>query len=762
MTVARVAIIGVGPRGLSILQHLGASATHLPAGCEVEVHLVDPGETGQGTHSSRQPAHLLTNTIANQVTMFSADQGPSFTEWTDRHGYRRYARSYFPTGGESGEAVGEHDYLPRSVLGAYLSWVFDTTARALPREIRLVHHRDVAVDVETGADRRLTVRLGRGGAITVDFAVLATGHCERTPSAEDLEYTAFVRRNAGRNAHLAYHPTPYPVDRLRDIAPGTDVLVQGLGLTAYDVISELTVGRDGWFDGQGLGTVYRPSGREPRLHLFSRGCLPSGARGVNEKGVVGQHRARFLTPSAIRRLRSATGVTQLDFETDVVPLLLREMGYAYRCAVERREVPPDGYEFPPDDRGAVEGLLDPLRDARFAGLDEFTQFFVDHATEDLRQAERGNLTAPLKAAADVVRDTRTAIREAIEFGGLTPDSHQAFTSTWVPTMNRVAFGPPRQRNAELLALLRAGVVDLAGGPGCRVEPAETAARFAVRTEFTGGRATCHADALVVARLDPFEPERDRSPLTANLLARGLVRPFTNGSYRPGGIDIDRSGRVIDGNGDATPNLWAVGYLVEGPRFYTHALPRQSLPSQFHADADACVRDMDDRIRTTRRMEGSAMIIESGGQLPYREFRMRHPTESAAPVHWSWKSLADALAAADHTEYGDLTLTKPDGDHQVVPGNSLTYQVVRPGERTNPHRHTWWHLYFNRSGSGSVVFDDIEDATEMNVGDVLLIPAWCVHHFENDAPREDLVLLNMSNLPQQSGLGNLFSEEKVQK
>ncbi|WP_158707458.1 cupin domain-containing protein [Streptomyces sp. NRRL F-2799] len=155
-----------------------------------------------------------------------------------------------------------------------------------------------------------------------------------------------------------------------------------------------------------------------------------------------------------------------------------------------------------------------------------------------------------------------------------------------------------------------------------------------------------------------------------------------------------------------------------------------------------------------------MPVQTGSQFPYPEFRKRHVQERPAPILWQWENLAKELAAADHTEYGTLTLATPDGDHQVVPGTSMTFQSVRPGEHTTPHTHSWWHLYFVRSGSGALVFDETEETVRLSGGDIMLIPAWHVHHFENNESGVDLLLLNMSNLPQLATLHNKFSKEYV--
>ncbi|MGX1885820.1 cupin domain-containing protein [Streptomyces sp. NPDC055287] len=153
-----------------------------------------------------------------------------------------------------------------------------------------------------------------------------------------------------------------------------------------------------------------------------------------------------------------------------------------------------------------------------------------------------------------------------------------------------------------------------------------------------------------------------------------------------------------------------------------------------------------------------MPVQAGSQFPYLEFRKRHGREQPSPVVWQWENLAKEIEAAEHTEYGTLTLSSPGGGHEIVPGASMTFQAVPPGDRTTPHSHSWWHLYFVRSGSGTVIFDETGETAEMSDGDIMLIPAWCVHHFENRESQETLLLLNMSNLPQLAGLYNNFSKE----
>src|ERR1700753_2875665 len=90
-----VTIIGLGPRGLSLLERIVHSAQRRPQTGELLIELVDPGECGQGTHYARQFRHLLTNTLATQVTLFPLDSalgencGLSFGDWANSARYRR-------------------------------------------------------------------------------------------------------------------------------------------------------------------------------------------------------------------------------------------------------------------------------------------------------------------------------------------------------------------------------------------------------------------------------------------------------------------------------------------------------------------------------------------------------------------------------------------------------------------------------------------------------------------------------------------------
>ena len=75
------------------------------------------------------------------------------------------------------------------------------------------------------------------------------------------------------------------------------------------------------------------------------------------------------------------------------------------------------------------------------------------------------------------------------------------------------------------------------------------------------------------------------------MTRGLIRAFENGGYHPGGIDIAPTHQVVGRDGLVNARIWAIGYPVEGPHYYTQELPRPGRKSRLTIDAEICVQGL---------------------------------------------------------------------------------------------------------------------------------------------------------------------------
>jgi hypothetical protein len=611
--MVRIAIVGVGSRGLTVLERVVAHERRQRSG-EMEVYLFDPDPPGAGCHDPCQSSIHLVNTVAGQLTQFSdasvvgagpVMSGPTFFQWLQEQARMGLEPSL------AGVEVHADAYYPRGLFGRYLMWALRYVRALAPPHVR-VHFKQSAVEhARRGPEGLWSLKAGHE-EFHADYLFLTTGHTR--PTSPPARAPEPVR--AGSRGTLVVDD-PYPMAaKLAAISADMTVAVEGMGLTAFDVVADLTVGRGGRFEtapGTGKKTYVR-SGREPRLLLFSRSGIPLSARAVNQKGVSGQYRAHFLQLAKVREWRAQR---QLDFVEDVLPLLVADMEYAWCDAYlrgrqgewaaarfcDKYAAAADAQEreklvaqhVPPEARFSWSELAQPVPATALAGREAYGQWLTTHLRRDVDEALKGNRDSPLKAACDVLRDLRDNLRAAIEFGGLTEASHRWVLGEFLPIMNRLAVGPPESRISEMLALMEAGVLDAGYGPGAVCEPATDGGRMHVRATRWVERSQ-EVDALVKARISMHSPGEDASPLLQGLLADGHVRLFHNGSLHPGGIAIDRHHHWIARDGSVIENAWALGIPTEGPKFCTFVIPRPGVNSTALVDAGRAVGRMLSMIR----------------------------------------------------------------------------------------------------------------------------------------------------------------------
>jgi uncharacterized NAD(P)/FAD-binding protein YdhS len=578
----------------------------------VEILLFDPNEPGVGCHDPEQAEFLSVNTVAGQITQFSdasvigagpAMEGPSFYQWL--HDEPRTGRAV----ADRGATVSADAYYSRSLFGRYLHWVFHYLCALAPAHVKIRFIRAAVTCAECGTDDTWVLSTPVG-AFRANYLFLTTGHAK--PASANAGSAGPTKRASARRQATAVVSDPYPIKKkLSFVEPGMIVAIEGMGLTACDVLAELTVGRGGRFvpmspNGE---KKYIPSGKEPRIIAFSRSGLPLTARAVNQKGVSVQYRPRFLFAQKLRELRATR---KLDFGRDVLPLLLADMQYAYYeallrerrdpvasmlfcnqfvCAdLARREALIAKY-IPSKDRFSWDKVVAPVPDAALATRTEFRAWLASYLRQDLAEAGKGNVDSPLKAASDVLRDLRDTLRAAIDFGGLSEASHRWLLSEFLPVMNRIAVGPPPARIAEMLALMQAGVLEADWGPGAACERSAAPSGFLRIASARWPEHTAEVHALIKARVSMPSPEDDASPLMRGLLDAGYVRPFHNGNFHPGGIEINRDFNWVSRRGELVGNAWALGIPTEGIKFYTFVVPRSGVNSTALVDAGRAVSKM---------------------------------------------------------------------------------------------------------------------------------------------------------------------------
>jgi gentisate 1,2-dioxygenase len=128
--------------------------------------------------------------------------------------------------------------------------------------------------------------------------------------------------------------------------------------------------------------------------------------------------------------------------------------------------------------------------------------------------------------------------------------------------------------------------------------------------------------------------------------------------------------------------------------------------------------------------------------------------------WSWEKIRPLVSAAidvaspESVERRVLQLVPPIAEHQDEQQTSRTLsaniQILLPGEKARPHRHTMNALRFVLEGSGATTIVDGK-ACPMEEGDLILTPSWTWHEHIHEGA-EPIVWLDALDVPFQRYMG----------
>ena len=607
-----LAIVGAGPTASSLLERLSANAPELLAGRPLRVHLIDPHRAGTG-RVWRQDLHplLWMNSMAEDVTMFTDDSvqcegplrpGPSLYEWAEQIDDDTLAASCSPELAAEIRGLSPMTFPTRLVQSVYLDWFHREVLASLPNDVEVVVHERRAIDVRDGANGTQCVVLdGVDDALPADVVVLSLGHLDAAPGPHGDALAQFAAAHG-----LAYLPPGHTAEQeLSVLGPADDVIVLGFGQAFTDLVILLTEGRGGRFVEVDDGTLrYEASGHEPVVHVGSRRGVPYRSKLDYRLQAAPAPLPRFLDEVAIERLVGRDG--PLQFRRDVLPLVLKEVGWAYyhelfnahpertSMSWERfaeRFAATDGTdeidrlvaEYVPDpaDRFDVDALNRPLADLRFNSADEAHQHIARHVVDDVARRTDPAHSADLGAFIGLLTSFGSLGRIAAS-GKLTTRSRiEELGTWWFSFFMYYASGPPPARLRQFLALADAGVLRFIGAD-ISVTGDPALGRFVARS-------TSHPDAIagntfVDARIATPSVARTTDPLLRRLHERGevveeLVSDGNGWSANTGKVVVAGNDlRIVRHDGSAHPRRHGVGVFTNRPAAGTFARPRTNAAS----------------------------------------------------------------------------------------------------------------------------------------------------------------------------------------
>jgi uncharacterized NAD(P)/FAD-binding protein YdhS len=538
----RVAIVGVGPKGVFALERLldhAHRAGPLP-GLHVDLFEPHPVAGAGPVYDPGQPAYLRMNVAASMLDLWGdetravgAGERRSFVDW------RRAA----------GDGEPDERYPPRALVGRYLADGLARLCAAAPAHVTIARQRTAV---------RALRRCGSSWAITPSDGSVRDGY-------DEVLVAVGHATGAGAGAGAAWpHAAPlipavFPVTRLAPahVPPGATVAVRGFALTFLDAALALTEGRGGRFaaDDHPYRLRYVPSRGDAGVIVpFSRTGRPMLAKpdpalaaGLPAlETIAGTARAQILALADGFRVRD-----------DLVAVLAQAAEASLHAAGRAPEVSAERWL-----GQACDGLAPPTP---LSPAEE-----IEHSL-----AVGAGLAAPDLAWAlgHTWRAIYPALVTRLGHGGLAGRQRPVFHAL-ATTLERVAFGPPAVNAAKLLALIAAGRVDLAHVAGARLQGG------AQGTVLSSARGRRRVDVVVDAVLPPPGALRSDSGLLERLVADGHARIVAGGR----GLQVDPDGGCIAADGARTAGLSAIGRPTED-----WVIGNDTLNRALHPHADAWAR-----------------------------------------------------------------------------------------------------------------------------------------------------------------------------
>lgn len=518
--VRRICIVGAGPKGLYCLERLGVELARTAPSVLPEIHIFEPhAAPGAGpVYDPTQPEYLRLNFANDKIDAWSRDDGPALT--AVRQSFLEFLRAEHPSHADPG------GYAPRALVGEYLRTVFSAVLGAV-REMTTVEIHPEAVQRISPLDDRFEIATA-ARTLVCDDVLVATGHWSRRGGS--------LLGEPGRSLG------PYPIDRpggVGDIEPGSAVAVRGMGLTAIDVALALTEGRGGSFE----EVDHRPGRlRYTGTPLSPRVILPYSRTG---RPMVPKDHPHFgpaiaaLDPVADE---CANGIASLS--GDAASVLAGLERYIVDIAARALSLATGDS---PADAERIAAHLDELFERRpLPATDVAAELAhgVDVAYGQRAPGPDWALGAAWKALYPAIVDL---------FATRRLDPVWPRFERLAAEMERVAFGPPAENAARLLALVDAGVVDLSIAAGSKLHEREDGLALELDNKIRP------VDVVVNAVLAPHGANPDPSPLVASLLESGLARPMPSAP----GIEVLEDGTCVGRSGSRTRGLAMVGRPTEG-------------------------------------------------------------------------------------------------------------------------------------------------------------------------------------------------------
>lgn len=513
-TGRRVAVIGMGPRGLGALEALAERIGG--TGLLIDLDIFDPvAHAGAGPNFNPDQSELcLLNLPVREISLNSPSYaGTQLGEFSD-----------FLSPPSDPET-----FPPRAQLGRYLAARFDDLVGNV-QSMHLTQHKVKVQKISNSSDGWwIDANDRRFGPY--EEVLLTQGQPDTTPDDQMARWQSHARDSAADL--IAAYPAAALLEAAREWA-GRTVAIRGLGLSTLDVLRLLTCGMGGHFaDGR-----YHRSGREPaRILPFSldgHAPLPKPATAALDKNFD-------PTPEETNA-----------FEAAFAKALTAEPNEALRIICEAFLVPATrilGATGSAADENGVQQWLATERDT--PGAQE-TRSPTEALRVGIHMADGSLPPSPGVVIGQLWRKWQNALRRGFNPARVNAETAKALIG-FDEGLKRYSYGPPIRSAKELLMLIEAGLVDLRAADDPDIQLTHDG------WQLVEDDTSVTVSAMVDAVMPPAALERSKDPVITNLMDESRLCVVADGL----GAQTEADGQLVDRNGRVQHGLSLLGRLALG-------------------------------------------------------------------------------------------------------------------------------------------------------------------------------------------------------
>ena len=507
----KIAIIGLGPRGLGALEALSQAAQS--SGRRLHIDIFDTcANPGAGPNfDPHEPNHCLLNIPLRDIHLRApADLDVrSFRDWMTPN-------------------LGDDAFPSRADLGRYLHQRFTKLAHA-PSHLQITRVPKTVERVLRAQDG-WQLSVGSKSHGPYDEVLIVPGQPSIRPDDQLAEWQEHAAHSGAELAEA------YPARRLQSTAEswaGRVVAVRGFALSSFDVIRVLTLGLGGEFSDDG----YILSGKEPACIIpFSLDGQPPYPK--PESGDIDAHYEP--TPDETAHFSRTVSTASVGSTAEAKALLTDALISPVHRILSSLA--------PGTSDAAIRDWLE--REWTDPGCQD-TAPARETLTQGIAMAD-GSLPPEIGyAVGQLWRKWQDPLRQGYNPATTPPDT-AAILVGFDEGLKRYSYGPPVSACRELLALIQAGIVtvDLAKDPDITL------------TDTGWHLANGDHSAAAEIMIDGVLPSPDPTKVTSSLLS-GLIHDGYLTTLDDLGARTAPDGRLIDRNDQPVPGLSLLGRLALG-------------------------------------------------------------------------------------------------------------------------------------------------------------------------------------------------------